>query len=138
MLVTLYGIVILVNDMQLKKAASPMLVTLSGMIILVNDMQREKALSPMHVTLSGMIILVNDSQPEKEKALSPMLVIFNGGLKNVLGIITCWKSVELNFVISTESPKFLTSKPLGCPKLHPNCRKLSRIFPVNACSEQNF
>ena len=39
MLVTLFGIVILVKPVQLQNAASPMLVTLSGIVILVKPLQ---------------------------------------------------------------------------------------------------
>ena len=43
MLVTLEGIVILVNPLQYSKAPSPMLVTLEGMVMLVKPLQPEKA-----------------------------------------------------------------------------------------------
>ena len=44
MLVTLFGIVTLVRDVQQEKAPSPMLVTLSGIVTLVRDSQLPKAL----------------------------------------------------------------------------------------------
>ena len=39
MLVTLFGIVTLVRDVQPKKAYAPTLVTLSGIVTLVRDLQ---------------------------------------------------------------------------------------------------
>jgi hypothetical protein len=54
--VTLVGIVILVNPVQLLKALAAILVTLVGIIILVNPEQPEKALSPMEVTPLGIFI----------------------------------------------------------------------------------
>ena len=39
-----------------------MLVTLSGIVILVNDVQLENAQSPILVTLLPIVTLVNDSQ----------------------------------------------------------------------------
>jgi hypothetical protein len=39
MLVTLEGIVMLVNPLQPEKAESPMLVTLEGIVMLVNPLQ---------------------------------------------------------------------------------------------------
>ena len=43
MLVTLFGIVILVNLLQLEKVYPPILVTLSGIVILVKLLQYLKA-----------------------------------------------------------------------------------------------
>ena len=43
MLVTLFGIVTLVKDVQPSKVLSQMLVTLSGIVTLVRDVQLEKA-----------------------------------------------------------------------------------------------
>ena len=54
MLVTLFGIVILVNPVQLLNAHSPMLVTLSGIVTLVKPVQPENARSPMLVTLPSV------------------------------------------------------------------------------------
>ena len=51
MLVTLFGIVILVSLVQPLKADSPILVTLFGIVILVSPVQPENALSPIPVTL---------------------------------------------------------------------------------------
>ena len=39
-----------------------MLVTLSGIVILVNDEQKLNAPSPILVILSGIVMLVNDAQ----------------------------------------------------------------------------
>ena len=39
-----------------------MLVTLFGIVTLVKDVQPSKVLSPMLVTLSGIVTLVRDSQ----------------------------------------------------------------------------
>ena len=43
MVVTEYGIVMLVNESQLKKASSPILITESGIVMLGNESQPEKA-----------------------------------------------------------------------------------------------
>ena len=59
MLVTLLGIVTLVNESHSKKALEPMLVTLLGIVTLVNDSQPEKAYLSMLVTPSGIVTLVN-------------------------------------------------------------------------------
>jgi hypothetical protein len=40
-----------------------MLVTLEGIVMLVNPLQPEKAKSPMLVTLEGIVMLVNPLQP---------------------------------------------------------------------------
>lgn len=40
-----------------------MLVTLSGMLMLVRELHLENAQSPMLVTLFGMLMLVRDLQP---------------------------------------------------------------------------
>ena len=42
------------------KAISPILVTLFGMMMLLREMHIEKAQSPILVTLSGMLILVRE------------------------------------------------------------------------------
>ena len=42
-----------------------MLVTLFGIVTLVRDVQQEKASSPMLVTLFGIVTLVRDEQPKK-------------------------------------------------------------------------
>ena len=55
MLVTPFGIVTLVRDVQYWKACRPMLVTLSGIVTLARDVQKEKATSPMLVTLFGIV-----------------------------------------------------------------------------------
>ena len=54
MLVTLFGIVIDVRALHLKKAQSPMLVTLFGMVTDVRDSHPEKAELPILVTPSGI------------------------------------------------------------------------------------
>jgi len=43
MIVTEFGIVTLVNDLQLPKACAPMIVTEFGIVTLINDMQSENA-----------------------------------------------------------------------------------------------
>ena len=49
--------------LQPENVLSPMLVTLFGMLILVSDEQPLNALFPMLVTLFGMLIQVRDKQP---------------------------------------------------------------------------
>ena len=66
----------LLREMHLEKAKSPIVVTLSGMLMLVRELQLEKAQSPILVTLSGMLILVRESQ--HEKACSPIFVTLSG------------------------------------------------------------
>ena len=48
-----------------------MLVTLSGIVTLVNELHPENTLYPMLVTLLGIVTLVNELHPEN--ALYPML-----------------------------------------------------------------
>ena len=50
MLVTLEGMVMLVNPLQAEKANPPMLVTLEGIVMLVKPVQLLKANPPMLVT----------------------------------------------------------------------------------------
>ena len=57
MLVTLFGIVMLVRLPQLENALLPMLVTLFGIVMLVRLPQSENALLPILVTLSGIVML---------------------------------------------------------------------------------
>ena len=54
----------LVSDLHLRNAQSPILVTLSGMLILARDSHLKKVVSPMLVTLFGMLILVSELQPQ--------------------------------------------------------------------------
>ena len=72
MLVTLFGIVMLVNPLQPWNAQSPMLVTLFGMVMLGSPSQSENAELPMLVTLFGMVMLVSSVQ--SQNAPAPMLV----------------------------------------------------------------
>ena len=51
--VTLLGIVILLNEVQLWKELAPMEVTLLGIVILLNEVQLWKELAPMEVTVLG-------------------------------------------------------------------------------------
>ena len=51
MVVTLFGIVMAVREVQYKNALSPMAVTLVGMVTLVSEVQLLNALLPMAVTL---------------------------------------------------------------------------------------
>ena len=67
---------ILVRKSLSEKAHSPMLVTLFGMLMLLRDLQPLKALFPIVVTESGMSILVRKSQ--SEKAHPPILVTLSG------------------------------------------------------------
>ena len=65
MLVTLYGITILVRELAPEKAKPPMLVNwlYSSNITLVRVLALLKALSPMLVTLFGIVILVRALAP---------------------------------------------------------------------------
>ena len=54
MLVTLFGMVMLVRPSQPENAEPPMLVTPFGMVMLVRLLQPQNAYLPMLVTLSGM------------------------------------------------------------------------------------
>ena len=73
--VTELGMVTVLNPL-LEKANSPMLVTLFGMEMIVNPLQPEKAIFSMLVTLFGIVKFANPSQPEK--ADSPMVVTLLG------------------------------------------------------------
>ena len=70
MLVTLFGIVMLVRLLQFSNAAEQMLVTLSGIVMLVRLLQEPDALSPMvatRYTLPSYSILdgiSNETTPE--------------------------------------------------------------------------
>ena len=55
MLITLFGIVILVRLVQPTKAASPMLVTLSGINMLTRFLQYSNALLEIHFVLSFIV-----------------------------------------------------------------------------------
>ena len=59
------GIVILLNDVK-PKASSPMIVTLFGIVMLLNNIHAPKALLPICFTLSGIVMLLNE---ESSKAL---------------------------------------------------------------------
>ena len=54
MLVTPFGIVTFVKELQVSKAYAPILVTLSGIVTLVRDVQSSKAELPMLVTPSAI------------------------------------------------------------------------------------
>ena len=71
-LVTLFGMVMLVKSVQLSNADSPMLVTLLGIVMSVKLLQPENAPFPMLVTLPGIVMSVKLLQ--SENAESPMLV----------------------------------------------------------------
>ena len=62
MLVTLFGIMILVNPVQLLNEAYPMLVTLSGIVMEVKLLQRPNAQSQMLVIPLPKVIFVNPVQ----------------------------------------------------------------------------
>ena len=95
MLVTLFGMLMLVNPVQLQNAPIPMFVTPSGIVtspeqavpsinipftitsgvsfcLFVNQGVSKNARYPMLVTLFGMVMLVKTVQPSN--ARSPMLV----------------------------------------------------------------
>ena len=63
MLVTLLGIVTLVNELQASNAPSPMLVTLLGIVTLVNELHPQNAKSPMLVTLQPPKVDGIESEP---------------------------------------------------------------------------
>ena len=87
MLVTLFGIVMLVKDSQQRKACSPMLVTLSGIVTFVNPPGTATSVFPSFVNKSPEVDL-KEGLPESTekdmrleqpaKALSPMLVTLFG------------------------------------------------------------
>ena len=60
--VTLFGIFMLVREWQQQKAYFPIVVTLFGIFMLVKEWQLLKAPSPIVVTLFGIFMLVSDSQ----------------------------------------------------------------------------
>ena len=81
--VTLLGIVIEVNPLQLQNAYSPMEVTPVGMVIEVKPLQPLNAHSPMEVTPFGIVIEVKPLQPLTKFAgilctLSPILTVVSG------------------------------------------------------------
>jgi hypothetical protein len=78
-LVTLFGIVMLVRLEQPKRMKFSILVMLLGIFMLVRLEQLVKAPSSMLVTLEGMVTLVRLEQ--LAKALSPMLVTLEGMVK---------------------------------------------------------
>ena len=67
--VTLFGMFMFVRS-QFQKAESPIVVTLFGIFMLVRDSQHAKALSPIVVTLFGIFMLVRNLH--KKKAMSPI------------------------------------------------------------------
>jgi hypothetical protein len=73
-LVTLLGIMMLVNSMQFPNAASSICVKLLGVwnVTLVNPLQFQNADCPIFVTLLGIVMLVNPVQAEN--ADCPILV----------------------------------------------------------------
>ena len=75
-LVTLFGILMLVREQHEENADFPMLVTLFGILMLVRDLHEENTLFPILVTLSGMLMLASDSH--LENAELPMLVTLFG------------------------------------------------------------
>ena len=74
--VTLFGIFMLVRESQNAKAESPIVVTLFGMFMFTMDSQPKKACSPIVGTLFGIFMLVRDSHPTK--AESPIVVTLFG------------------------------------------------------------
>ena len=60
--ITLLGMDIYFNEVQLENARSPMLVTLEGMTMVEREPQLLNAHSPMLVTLEGMTILDRERQ----------------------------------------------------------------------------
>jgi len=72
MLVTLLGMLKLVNPVQPENIDSPMLVTLFGIVTLVRPPHHLNAPLPMLVTLLGIVTLI---KLLPENAYDPMLVI---------------------------------------------------------------
>ena len=60
--VTLFGILMLVRDLHEEKVSSLIFVTLFGILILVSDSHPKKAQDPIFVTPSGILMLVSDLQ----------------------------------------------------------------------------
>ena len=75
MLVTLFGMVMLVSPLQPEKAESPMLVTLSGISMFVSLLQFANAEGPMLVSFGNFCRVRNDGQ--EEKAFFPILVMLS-------------------------------------------------------------
>jgi hypothetical protein len=61
---------IVFRRLQLKNALAPMLLTLEGMIMLVNPSHNSNAYDPILWTLDGIIKLVSELHPKN--AISPM------------------------------------------------------------------
>ena len=59
------------SDEQPEKTEEPMLVTLFGIVMLVIPMQLRKAEEPMLVTLLGIVMLVKPLQPKKAESAMP-------------------------------------------------------------------
>jgi hypothetical protein len=67
----------------------PILVTLLGIVTLVNPLQRENACSPMVVTLLGIVTLVMSDLPLKMVRLLPLIPrALTEYPPSVLGIVT--------------------------------------------------
>ena len=75
MLVTLFGIVMLVSPVQPENAELPMLVTLPGIVMLVSLLQFANAEGPMLVSFGNSCSVRNDGH--EENACSPILVILS-------------------------------------------------------------
>ena len=71
MLVTLDGIVTLVNPLQPENTLAPMSVTLEGIVTLGNSLQPENAESPMLITPSPIVTLVSPLQLRNAAAPMP-------------------------------------------------------------------
>jgi len=56
---------LMVSEVQLKKAESPIKVTLLGIVMDGNEVHELKALSPIEVTLFGIVMDVNELQAAK-------------------------------------------------------------------------
>ena len=79
MLVTLLGIVMLVNPVQPEKASEPMLVTLSGIVMLVNPVQLLKAeslmLVPLVMTISSIALLLHCFTTAETASEGPVIFV---------------------------------------------------------------
>ena len=86
MLVTLFGIVMLVRLLQYLKVPYPMLVTLSGIVTLVRPLQPEKTSLPNDVTPLGIDTDVIEVLPWN--ALFPIVLRWLGD-SNVIDVSCC-------------------------------------------------
>ena len=76
MLVTLFGIVTPVKELQCKNAPFPMLLTPSSIVTFASELHVSNTLSSMLIMLPGIVTLVKE--PQFKNADSPILVTLSG------------------------------------------------------------